>query len=342
MSIDHSRTTPPAARTSKRSTAVLTGPTPVAPAFEAPGTVIPSSVIPLPTTEPAASAPPVAAPEAPAAPKDRFEGWVRSRPRALLDEIVMIDIAACPVALVDEAQALRVIGEAASRPHPVPLAVASINLDHVHHFGNGRRTLGGQPLGGRRRVEWLSLIDGAPIARQVQRFTGTDTPRLAGSDLISGVLAEAAERRLSVAILGGAAELTPVLRERLAERWPDIVFCGHWTPARSDLAADSARIAAEIRSSGADIVIVCLGKPRQEEWIDSYGRATGAGVLLAFGAVVDFLAGRVSRAPSWISAAGGEWMWRLMLEPRRLARRYLVEGPPAYMAVRRSPAPLRA
>jgi exopolysaccharide biosynthesis WecB/TagA/CpsF family protein len=283
---------------------------------------------------------------APSSP-ERFDGWVRSKPRALLDELVAIDIASCPVMLADEDQALRIIGEAARRPHPTPLAVASINLDHIHHFGGGRRTLGATRRnadGMAPRIEWLSLIDGAPIARQVQRFTGDDTPRLAGSDLISGILDDASERRLGVAIVGGASELTPVLREQLGQRWPGIDFCGHWAPSRSDLAAPdtSSRIAREIRDAGADIVIVCLGKPRQEEWIDSYGTATGAGVLLAFGAVVDFIAGRVSRAPSWISSAGGEWMWRLMLEPRRLARRYLIEGPPAYLAVRRSPAPLRA
>jgi exopolysaccharide biosynthesis WecB/TagA/CpsF family protein len=292
--------------------------------------------------------PPVAAPAAPAirATPERFDGWVRSKPRALLDELVAIDIASCPVMLADEEQALRIIGEAARRPHPTPLAVASVNLDHIHHFGRGRRSLGAgrSDADAASRVEWLSLIDGAPIARQVQRFTGDDVPRLAGSDLISDILDDASERHLSVAILGGAPELTPVLSERLGARWPGVDFCGHWAPSRADLQAPdtSARIAAEIRGAGADIVIVCLGKPRQEEWIDSYGTATGAGVLLAFGAVVDFLAGRVSRAPSWISSAGGEWMWRLMLEPRRLARRYLVEGPPAYLAVRRSPAPLRA
>ncbi|MFG6502963.1 WecB/TagA/CpsF family glycosyltransferase [Microbacterium sp. P05] len=276
---------------------------------------------------------------------ERFDGWVRSQPRALLDELVTIDIAACPVTLADEAQALRVISAASQRPHPVPLAVASINLDHVHHFGNGRRPLGAESgTEDGSRVEWLSLIDGRPIARQAQRFTGDDVPRLAGSDLIGGILDDASENRLTVAVLGGSSELTPVLRDRLAEQWPGVTFCGHWAPERAALAEPrtSRRIAEEIRRAGADIVIVCLGKPRQEQWIDSYGSATGAGVLLAFGAVVDFLAGRVSRAPSWISSAGGEWMWRLMLEPRRLARRYLIEGPPAYLAVRRSPAPLRA
>ena len=65
-----------------------------------------------------------------------------------------------------------------------------------------------------------------------------------------------------------------------------------------------------------------------------YAALTGAGVLLAFGAAVDFLAGRVQRAPEWVSRRGLEWGYRLALEPRRLAGRYLLDGPPAYLKLR--------
>lgn len=262
----------------------------------------------------------------------------RTRTRShRLDDLPCIDIATCPVHVTDATEALRVITESARRPHPSPLAVASINLDHVHHFGNGRRALG------RGDVEWLHLIDGAPIAHQAHRLVHADVPRLAGSDLITGILDDASTRGLTVAVIGGSPDVGGPLRERISTSWPGVDFAGHWTPSRADL-ADSRRssaIAEEIRAAGTDILVVCLGKPRQEEWIERFGSATGAGTLLAFGAVVDFLAGRVSRAPRWVSAAGFEWMWRLMLEPRRLARRYLIEGPPAYLAVRRSRVPLR-
>jgi exopolysaccharide biosynthesis WecB/TagA/CpsF family protein len=255
-----------------------------------------------------------------------------------LDDLPCIDIATCPVHVTDEAGALRVITESARRPHPSPLAVSSINLDHVHHFGEGRRPLG------HGDVEWLHLVDGAPIAHQAQRLVHDDVPRLAGSDLITSILDDADARGLTVAVLGGTPEVAEPLRERMSSSWPGVVFAGQWTPSRADLGDPrrSAAIAGEISAAGTDILVVCLGKPRQEEWIEKYGSATGAGTLLAFGAVVDFLAGRVSRAPRWVSAAGFEWMWRLMLEPRRLARRYLIEGPPAYLAVRRSRIPLRA
>ncbi|MFS0866271.1 WecB/TagA/CpsF family glycosyltransferase [Microbacterium sp. 179-B 1A2 NHS] len=243
-----------------------------------------------------------------------------------------VRIAGTDVHLTDADGARAVIASAVHTREEAPLAVVSINLDHIHHAG------GLPPAAGRAR--WLNLIDGAPIAQEARRLTGTPWPRLAGSDLIGDILTQASAEHWSVAVLGGAPEVRHSLHHRVTAEWPGVRLVGHWTPTREELASPeaSSRIAEQIRSAGADIVIVCLGKPRQEKWIADHGHETAAGVLLAFGAVVDFLAGRVSRAPRWVSDAGFEWMWRLMLEPRRLARRYLIEGPPAYMAVRRSSA----
>jgi len=248
-------------------------------------------------------------------------------------DVPVITIAGGPVHLVDDRQARRLIMDATHASGLPPLAVCSINLDHVHHF---RRA--GDDFGPDAPVRWLNLIDGAPIAQQARRVTGLAYPRLAGSDLITGILTDAAAAGLSVGVLGGSAEVTRGLRETLAARFPGARFAGHWTPSREALSDEArcASVASEIRAGGVDILLVCLGKPRQERWIAQNGPQTGASALLAFGAVVDFLAGRVSRAPRWVSRAGVEWMWRLMLEPRRLARRYLVQGPPAYLAVRRS------
>jgi len=242
-----------------------------------------------------------------------------------------IRIAGTEVHLTDTRGACDVIASAVqTRTHP--LAVVSINLDHVHHA----ETLT-PPSDGTR---WLNLIDGAPIAAEARRLTGMPWQRLAGSDLIIDILEQASAERWRVAVLGGSPEVRGDLHHRVTAQWPGVRLVGHWTPTREELgsAETSAMIAAQIHDAQADVVIVCLGKPRQEQWIADHGHETGAGALLAFGAVVDFLAGRVSRAPHWVSNAGLEWLWRLMLEPKRLAKRYLIEGPPAYMAVRRSSA----
>jgi exopolysaccharide biosynthesis WecB/TagA/CpsF family protein len=133
--------------------------------------------------------------------------------------------------------------------------------------------------------------------------------------------------------VGGAPEIHDPLLANVAARWPTLRIGGAWTPARAvlDDPAASARLAAEVARTAPDVLVVGFGKARQERWIEQYGAATGATVLLAFGAVVDFLAGRVTRAPVWWSDHGLEWLFRLGKEPRRLARRYLVYGPPALM-----------
>ncbi len=227
-----------------------------------------------------------------------------------------------------------------------PLAVVSVNLDHIKHFGTGGALAdlgiggGGSPAGARpgekSSVEWLSLLDGAPLVAQAKRMTGRVWPRLAGSDLIDPLLDQASTRGVRIGFLGGTEETHGLLKRKLSASRPDLVVAGWWAPARSELSDPQAcrQLAAEISRAGVDLLVVGLGKPRQEEWISAYGALTGARVLLAFGAAVDFLAGRVSRAPRWVSGHGLEWAWRLAHEPRRLARRYLADGPPAYRRLR--------
>lgn len=244
--------------------------------------------------------------------------------------------------LLEREEAVDIIRTRAQSDHLPPLAVGSINLDHVHHFGENGRWAGtidrdrGMHEPQPTTIDWLNLIDGSPVARQAHRMTGRVWPRLAGSDLAGPILDLAEHVGLTVGFLGGAAETHALLAERLAETRPELQVSGYWAPSRDELsdAESSHRIADEIAAAGVDILVVGIGKPRQELWIAEYGLRTGARVMLAFGAVVDFLAGRVRRAPGWVATAGLEWAWRLLLEPRRLARRYLGEGPAAYREVR--------
>lgn len=252
-----------------------------------------------------------------------------------------IDAPTMTIDLLDERDALAAIRSRAESTEQPPLAVVSINLDHIHHFGAKGRWAGtiDRDRGleaTTETIDWLNLIDGAPIAKQAERLTGQSWPRLAGSDLAGPILDFAECAGLSVGFIGGMPETHAQLAERLTTERPTLRVSGYWAPSRDDLsnAETSGAIADEIRAADTDILIVGIGKPRQELWIAEYGVRTGARVLLAFGAVVDFLAGRVQRAPQWAARAGVEWAWRLMLEPRRLARRYLGQGPAAYREVR--------
>lgn len=241
-----------------------------------------------------------------------------------------------PVDLMDPEPALDLILARAGRRGLPPLGVASVNLDHLHHFGTGGRWAGTLHADPASAVDWLYLLDGAPLVSQSQRLTGHRWPRLAGSDLASPLLARAEELGLRVGFLGGSADNQRVLARKIVEEHPRLRVAGMWSPDREELASatDSERIAKDIAGSGAQILYVGLGKPRQELWIDRYAALTGAAVLLAFGAAVDFLAGRVHRAPQWASEHGLEWGYRLAMEPKRLAGRYLIDGPPAYVKLR--------
>lgn len=271
-----------------------------------------------------------------------------------------VDLAEVVVDLFDESTAVRRIIDRTQRSHehggqePLPpVSVVSANLDHIAQFGRGGRWHGSvgnslratiQPVPkdtpasmGQGTMEWLTLLDGAPLVAQATRLTGRDWPRLAGSDLIGPLLDAAEEAGTSVGFLGGSYLIQRLLSRSLTKSRPGLVIAGMWSPDRSALASDedSWELARTIRESGAQLLIVGLGKPRQELWMAKYGVMTGASVLLAFGAVVDFLAGAMKRAPGWASSNGLEWAWRLALEPRRLARRYLLDDPPSLLQLRR-------
>lgn len=211
-----------------------------------------------------------------------------------------------------------------------PLAVCSVNVDHLHHFGRGRRSLGSD-------VDWLSVADGAPVAGRGAMATGHPWPRVTGADLLPAVIERAAEDGWRLGFVGGTPAMHARLAPVLAQRYPALTVVGYWAPERAELddAGASARLASAIRATAPTVLVVGLGKPRQEQWIDEVGPHTGAEVLLPFGAAADFLAGTVSRAPSAWQRAGAEWLYRLLQEPRRLGRRYLVQGPRAVLRLSR-------
>lgn len=216
-----------------------------------------------------------------------------------------------------------------------PLAVASANLDHVHHFGTGGASRDGLDAEGNAPV-WLILLDGVPLARRAASLTGTLWPRLAGSDLLPELLAAARAARARVGFLGGFPETHERLAAVLARGYEELRVAGFWAPAREDLSDPkaAAALAGDIRRARVDLLVVSLGKPRQELWIQRHALASGARVLLAFGAASEFLAGSATRAPLWARRSGMEWLYRLVREPRRLWRRYCVQAPAALWRIR--------
>ncbi len=216
------------------------------------------------------------------------------------------------------------------------LGVMSVNLDHMHQLRTGSLTLGDCP-----GVSWLNLIDGMPVVFRARALTRQPVTRVAGADLIFPLLDAAADQGLRFGVLGGSAEVQQVLRDVLSDRWPTLPVAGMWAPDRAELSneATSRLLDETIRRAEVDVLMVCLGKPRQEYWIQGHGQSADVPVALAFGGTVDLLAGRIRRAPRIVSNTGFEWLWRLTREPKRLAARYLLQAPPAYVWMRRNSGP---
>ncbi|ULN48666.1 WecB/TagA/CpsF family glycosyltransferase [Mycolicibacterium goodii] len=217
------------------------------------------------------------------------------------------------------------------------LAIGSVNLDHLHHFRSetvdGDDDACGDGDGG---PQWLWLADGAPVAWRGSRLVAGTWPRVTGADLLEPILDVSVQNDVQVGFLGGTAAMHRRLKRQLAQRYPDAAPAGFWSPSRSVVESPgaSAELAAEIRATGVRVLVVGLGKPRQERWVQQHAAETGATVFLAFGAAADFLAGVVDRAPDFYRQNGLEWLYRLRQEPQRLARRYLVQGPPALLRLR--------
>ncbi|CAN7489606.1 WecB/TagA/CpsF family glycosyltransferase [Terrabacter sp. LjRoot27] len=215
--------------------------------------------------------------------------------------------------------------------------MASANLQHIHAFG----TTGAgaeDVIRDTAELRWLTLLDGMPLVAWARRVTGHGWPRLAGSDLLLPILAAAAESDVTVGFLGGESDMHECLAARLRKQFSSLDVAGYWAPPRSvvDDLEQSDDLAGEVARAGVDLLVVGLGKPRQERWIQTHAARTGSRVLLAFGAAANFLAGVEQRAPQQVSAHGLEWAYRLGREPRRLGRRYLVQGPPAALRLARA------
>jgi len=236
-----------------------------------------------------------------------------------------------PVDLLQREQLTAAVCEALAGARD-PLLLASANLDHIYRF-HGEADLFERRAPG----HWLVLLDGMPLVWAARRLTGVAWDRLAGSDYLPELLALAEARGARVGFLGGTDGLREPLAVALRERWPDLRVTGHWTPSRAAVLnpAASHMLACDIREAGTDVLVVGLGKPRQEQWMARHASQTGARVTAAFGAAAEFVAGTQRRAPAAMSAAGAEWLYRLAREPRRLARRYLAEGPVALARVAR-------
>lgn len=166
------------------------------------------------------------------------------------------------------------------------------------------------------------LPDGIGIELAAKMTGQRLVANLNGTDLVPQMLRAAASRGLSVFLLGGKPGVANAAAQRLCMDIPGLRIVG--TRDGFEEAERTVDVIADINASGADIVLVAMGVPRQELWIDGHRDLIASRLVMGVGALFDFLAGEVRRAPKFVRSCRMEWGWRLAMEPRRMARRYLV------------------
>ncbi len=170
----------------------------------------------------------------------------------------------------------------------------------------------------------LVAPDGLPLV-WVGRLRGRRMGRVCGPDLMLALLDRSRERGYGHYFYGGGRGTAERLADRMTARFPGLVVAGAESPPFRPLSPDErAATVARINAAGADYVWVGLGTPKQDLWLAEFRAELTAPVLLAVGAAFDFLSGGRRRAPRLMQRTGTEWLFRLALEPRRLAYRYTV------------------
>ncbi len=176
----------------------------------------------------------------------------------------------------------------------------------------------------------LVVADGTPVV-WASRLAGTPLPeRVAGSDIIWSICEAAARGGKSVFLVGGNPGVADRAAEVLRERYADLTIAGVSCPPvgfeKDEQIMESLQ--RELMLAEPQVVLVALGFPKQDLVIRRLRHALPQASFMGVGISLSFVSGEVSRAPEWIRKLGLEWLYRLLCEPRRLARRYLLQGVP--------------
>ncbi|HEY5286975.1 MAG TPA: WecB/TagA/CpsF family glycosyltransferase [Solirubrobacteraceae bacterium] len=175
----------------------------------------------------------------------------------------------------------------------------------------------------------LAVPDGQPLVWALHLLGHKQATRVYGPDLMAHYCAHAASTGTPIYLYGGRSDQAlELLEARLRERFPGLQIAGGWSPPFRPLTAEEQAQAIErIDSSGAKVVWVGTGQPKQELWMHEMRPLLAAPLLVGVGAAFDFHAGIVSQAPGWMQRNGLEWLYRLTREPKRLWRRYASQNP---------------
>lgn len=170
----------------------------------------------------------------------------------------------------------------------------------------------------------IATPDGMPLAKSLKLLYGIDQQRVAGMDLLPDLIAEAENRGLALFFHGSTDEVLEKISERINREHPGATIAGAYSPPFRPLTATEEQAMVErINNSGANMVMVALGCPKQELWMARHKGKINA-VMIGVGGAFPVYAGTQARAPQWMQHCALEWLYRLYQEPRRLLKRYVV------------------
>jgi len=170
---------------------------------------------------------------------------------------------------------------------------------------------------------WLNVPDGMPLVWLGRYHGHRQVTRVYGPDLMLAVCDAGRAVGLTHYFYGGVPGVAEELRDRLGARFPGLQVVGTFTPPFRPLSLEeSDALRADVAEKHPDVIWVGLSTPKQELFMARQWRQLDAGTLIGVGAAFDFLSGRVRQAPRWIQRSGFEWLFRVCIEPRRLAPRY--------------------
>jgi N-acetylglucosaminyldiphosphoundecaprenol N-acetyl-beta-D-mannosaminyltransferase len=159
----------------------------------------------------------------------------------------------------------------------------------------------------------IGICDGVGVSIASRILYGRSIRRITGCDLFFRLLGLASEKKYGVFLLGASAQANAAAREALQKTYPDLRIVG-W---HDGYFQDSQKVVEEINASGADLLFVAMGSPKQEQWIGRHRQSINAGFCMGVGGSFDIAAGSLRRAPKIFRMTGTEFLFRFALEPRK-------------------------
>jgi N-acetylglucosaminyldiphosphoundecaprenol N-acetyl-beta-D-mannosaminyltransferase len=246
------------------------------------------------------------------------------------EERVRARVLGCPVDVVDMSTAVaRLVGFVEQRRSgggAAPAVVVTLNPEMVMR----RR----RDPSFRANVEAAALLvpDGVGIVRALRRRGHREAGRVGGADLLEAYLPVAAARGHRLALAGGAPGVAVAAAKQLLARQPSLIIVA------ADGGRPDAALARRLQHAAPEMVWAAFGAGAQEEFLTRYLGEIGAAAGIGVGGSLDYVAGRVRRAPAWVRAAGLEWAWRLARQPWRIRRQAVL---PVYWWLERREAAQR-